>query len=208
MSKVTDNGDYKEPTNILKLWHFPPWAVRVSYTNGPRSALHTPGVGIAVDANRIKGLRTLNLPGRFLGEWRYWDQGGDIDSADPESCVLYCKQRRHWGLAVQYEQLLTNIFGFYGSARYFHPRKARAEPEACSYMQRGCAESGSQWWLAVGPMAEFTIPRLSVGPFGVRNFSVQVGLVLRTTSAPRFEFRVNMAVFRWGREHQSFGVPK
>ena len=118
-AKITDHTDYREPADILKSWHFPPKALRLSYTNGPRSSLHAVGLGVAIDAQSFPGSKFLNLPGRFVFEGRYWDQSTDIDSVDPESCVLCCNQRKGGGGSFQYEQLLTNIFGLHGSVRYF-----------------------------------------------------------------------------------------
>ena len=213
--KITGHEDYKTPTRIFKPWHFPQHAVRLSYTNGPRSDLHSPGVGIAFDVDRL-------VSGRFLIEARYWDQGGDIKSNDPGSCVLDCRQRRGWGGALQFEQPLSNFFGLYGGLRYFLGDEEDSVPASCTHVKTragrgGCAaiehaETGddglderSQVWFAFGPMVEFTIPALTRGRWGVGNFVIQGGLALQPTSSPRFEFRVNVGVWRWGRS-TSFGT--
>ena len=150
------------------------------------------GVGIAFDLKKVK----VPLPGRVMFEVRYWDQTNDHDSRDPDSCVLYCDRSAGLGFALQYEQLLTNMVGMYFGTRHFNAR----EP-----LRVDGQDVDREMWFAVGPMFEMALPALTIGRFGLGSINVQGGVMLRSTSAPRFELRLNFGIFRFS-SSPTFGV--
>lgn len=199
--QIAGHDDHKTPANILKKWMYPPVALRASLGVGPRNALKTVGLGLALDVDKIPGVqRRIKLPGRIFAELQRWEQG--VDSRDRDSCVQGCEQARGWGAGVRYEQLLSNLFG-----AYFGMRRFNADGGISTSERDAGEKRGGETWYVLGPMMEF--PMHALGRYalpGVGNVNLQAGLAVRQTSSPRYEIRVNLGLYRF--RAPSFGVPR
>jgi hypothetical protein len=172
-NSVMAHPDFVDPHTILKDWVFPHQFMRLNYGLGPRQRLHSLGVGIASDLDRLPGLsRFMPLPGRVGAEvfgWRQ-DRTEYVNTNDPDSCIAKCTREYGVGVGVRYEQFLSNFFGIYSSIRVWSPPV-------------------SDMWITFGPMVEVPLGNSS-------NASFQAGLAFRPYASPRFEMRMSIGLWK------------
>ena len=185
---VTSHPDYRDVRNALKEWIFPPSFVRVTVGPGPRSSLHSIGIGYVFDLDRVPGLAAL--PGRAgieLFEWRQHVRGPDPLASmgtdpnlgpDPDACIDDCRRSRGVGYGIRFEQFTTNLFGVFASTKIYKP--------PCS-----------EFWVTFGPMIEVPL-------FNKANVTLHAGLAFRAVASPRFEMRVSVGV--WKRRTTEIGL--
>jgi hypothetical protein len=174
---VLSHPDARQPEAILKDWVFPHAFLRLTYGLGPREALHSLGIGYAVDLNRMPLLgRLMPLPGRVGGEVVGWHQ--DMLVPDTESCLADCGRAMGVGVGVRYEQFLSNLFGIYTAVRVYSP-------------------PAKDIWITLGPMVEVPILNRS-------NVNFQAGLSFRPAGSPRFEMKLSFGV--WKPKTNYFGM--
>ena len=170
-NSVMAHPDFVDPYTILKDWVFPHQFMRLNYGLGPRQRLHSLGVGIASDLDRLPGLsRFLPLPGRVGAEVFGWRQDLTTLERDPDSCIAKCTREYGVGVGVRYDQFLSNLFGIYSSIRVWSPPV-------------------SDMWITFGPMVEVPLGNSS-------NASVQAGLAFRPYASPRFEMRMSLGLWK------------
>ena len=185
-NSVMAHPDFVNGRTILKDWVFPHSFLRLTYGLGPRQRLHSLGVGIASDLDRMPGLsKLMPLPGRVGAEVFGWRQ--DITTIDPEVCRLesdgtvvfatspsdepaVCKRVYGAGVAMRYEQFLSNLFGIYSAVRVY-------------------VGPVSNVWITFGPMVEVPLGNSS-------NVSFQAGLSFRPYESPRFEMRMSVGLWK------------
>ena len=116
----------------------------------------------------------MPLPGRVGAEVFGWHQDtAYLTENDKDACIGECDKDAGWGWGLRYEQFIMNIFGIYGSVRFYSP----------------LPKTLKDVWVSFGPTIEMTL-------FNHSNVNIQGGVAFQGRGAARFDMRLSVGVWK------------